>query len=95
MAIGLRLRGVDVTTTVDANLLSAPDEHHVEFALHEDRVIFTNDVDFLRLDAAGVNHSGIAYCARGTRSIGYIIRHLCLMHDCLDANEMRASVEYL
>jgi predicted nuclease of predicted toxin-antitoxin system len=95
IASGLRLRGIDVTTTVDANLLSAPDEQHVEFALREDRVIFTNDADFLRLDAAAIDHPGIAFCARGTRTIGYIIRRLCLMHDCLESDEMRGRVEYL
>jgi hypothetical protein len=95
IAHGLRLRGIDVTTTVDANLLGAPDESHLEFARQEERVIFTNDPDFLRFTSEGIAHPGIAYCARNTRSIGYIVRHLCLMHDCLTAEEMRGRVEYL
>ena len=95
IAHGLRLRGIDVTTTVDANLLNAPDESHFEFAQREGRVIFTNDADFLRYASANTEHAGIAYCARGARSIGLIVRHLCLMHDCMEADEMRGRVEYL
>jgi predicted nuclease of predicted toxin-antitoxin system len=95
IAQGLRLRGIDVTTTIDANLLSASDEAHLEFVRREGRVIFTNDSDYLRFDSAGIDHPGIAYCARNARSIGYIVRHLCLIHDCLEAGEMAGRVEYL
>ena len=73
IARGLRSRGVDVTTTADANLLGAEDEAHFEFARREGRVIVTNDADFLRLASRGEEHLGIAYCAPGTRSIGDII----------------------
>ena len=95
IALGLRRRGIYVTTTADANLLSANDPEHVAFALRERRVIFTNDPDFLALDQNGVDHAGIAYCERSARSIGEIIRHLCLMHDCLADGEMMGRVEYL
>jgi uncharacterized protein with PIN domain len=95
IAHGLRSRGIDVTTTNDANLLSASDESHLKFAQREGRVVFTNDADFLRFASTGVEHSGIAYCSRTARPIGYIVRHLCLMHDCLDAEEMVGKVEYL
>ena len=33
IAQGLRLRGIEVTTTAEADLLSAPDEDHLAFAL--------------------------------------------------------------
>ncbi len=95
IAHGLRLRGIDVTTTSDAGLLSAPDESHLDFARREGRVIFTNDADFLRFATASIEHPGIAYCSRTARSIGFIVRHLCLMHDCLEGNGMRGKVEYL
>jgi predicted nuclease of predicted toxin-antitoxin system len=95
VAHGLRRLGIDVTTTGDANLLGAPDERHIEFAQREERVIFTNDSDFLRFASTTVDHPGIAYCARNSQSIGHIIRHLCLMHDCLEDDEMRGQVEYL
>jgi hypothetical protein len=95
IAIGLRRRGIDVTTTPDAELLTADDPEHVTFALRERRVIFTNDSDFLALNDEGVAHAGIAYCARSARSIGAIIRHLCLMHDCMTDDEMVGRIEYL
>jgi len=95
IAQGLRLRGIDVTTTADAHLLKAPDESHLEFANREGRVIFTNDRDFLSFACTSDEHAGIAYCARRAKSIGYIVRHLCLMHDCMEPDEMRGKVEYL
>jgi predicted nuclease of predicted toxin-antitoxin system len=48
-AHGLRQRGIDVTTTRDAGLDGADDLAHIQFALDDDRVIVTNDADFLRL----------------------------------------------
>ncbi len=95
IAHGLRLRGIDVTTTVDANLLNAPDGLHLQFALREGRVIFTNDSDFLRFATTSQEHAGVAYCHRAARSIGFIVRHLCLMHDCMNPDEMHGRVEYL
>jgi predicted nuclease of predicted toxin-antitoxin system len=95
IARSLRLRGIDVTTTIDAGLVSAPDELHFEFAKRERRVIFTNDTDFLRIAASSTDHPGVAYCARGARSIGHVVRHLCLMHDCLGEDEVRGRVEYV
>lgn len=94
VAHGLRLRGIDVTTTVDANLLHAPDDFHLAFARRSGRVVFTNDSDFLRFASAEVEHFGITFCARDARSVGYIVRYLCLMHDCLEPHEMHRRVEY-
>jgi len=80
VAKGLRLRGIDVTTTTDAALLSADDEEHIAFGLSESRIIFTEDDDFLRLAKQDIDHAGIVYCRQGTRSIGdTYISLLCLM----------------
>ncbi len=95
IATGLRTRGIDVTTTTDAGLLQAADEDHVRFAERENRVIFTNDDDFLRLHGQGVKHAGVVVCARGSRSRKEIIRYLSLIHDCLTEEEMSGRVEYL
>lgn len=56
IAAGLRLHGVDVTTTPEAHLLSAEDEEHVAYGVTTGRVVFTQDQDFLRLHAASVEH---------------------------------------
>ena len=45
IADGLRRRGIDVTTTLDASLGGAPDETHLEYARQSQRVILTDDID--------------------------------------------------
>jgi predicted nuclease of predicted toxin-antitoxin system len=53
IAIGLRRRGIDVTTADEAGLLEAADELHLSFCQQQGRVIFTHDADFLRMNAQG------------------------------------------
>ncbi len=72
---GLRRRGVDVLTAQEANLSPAADDAHLALAIREERVIFTQDEDCLRLHAEGMTHSGIAYVPQHT-VIGYIVRGL-------------------
>ncbi len=95
IARALARRGIDVTTSADAKLLSAADDAHLVFAANEHRVIVTQDADYLRHARRDVTHAGIAYCAPGRRSIGEMVRLLCLMHDCLDAEDMVGMIEYL
>ncbi len=95
VASGLRRRGINVTTAEDVGLLSAIDEKHLEFAAGEGRVVLTHDSEFLTLAAAGVPHSGIAYCRPQTRSIGQIISALELLNDCFGATEMANRVEFI
>src|SRR5437588_10915603 len=92
---GLRRLGANVTTAQEAGLLRASDEEHLEFARGEERVIFTQDADFLRLHAAGVQHAGIAYCHPQSRSIGQVIHGLALIWETLDPPDMRNRVEFL
>jgi len=95
LARALRLRHIDVTTASDAGLLGATDEAHLAFALQSGRVLFTNDADFLRLAARGTKHAGILYCPAQTRSVGYLIRYLCLLHDALAAEELRGRIDFV
>jgi uncharacterized protein with PIN domain len=95
IAKGLRQRGLDVTTTADANLLDAEDSEHLAFALAEGRVIVTQDSDFLRLDNKEQSHAGIAYYPQGSRTVGEVIEYLTLIHECLKDSDMRDKVEYL
>jgi Domain of unknown function (DUF5615) len=94
IAEGLKRRGIDVTTTSDAGLTGADDIDHVAFALTNERVIYTNDEDYLILNDQGVAHAGIVFCHQGSRSIGEIIRFLVLLHACLTAQEMHGTVEF-
>ena len=95
VAKGLRQRGIDVTTTVDASLRDAPDEDHISFGLAERRVVVTQDADFLRFQDLSRDHAGIVFFAQGSRTIGEVVRHVALMHSCMDESDMRGKVEYL
>jgi hypothetical protein len=95
IALGLRRRGVDLTTSGEAGLLKALDVQQLAYALDAGRVHFTQDRDFLKLDAAGVPHTGIAYCDKDTLSIGQIITGLVLIWEVYKPDEMRSRVEYL
>ncbi len=95
VAGGLRRRGIDVTTTPEVGLMGAIDEQQAAYCLAEGRILFTQDQDFLRLDAAGVPHAGIAYCVKDTKSIGEIIQSLVLIWEVYEPEEMTGRVEYV
>ena len=91
---GLRRRGVDVLTAQDAGMQPAPDEHHLKLALEQQRVLFTQDTDFLRLHAAGIPHCGLIYAPQQT-PVGYMVRGLMLIYEVLNAEDMLNQLEYL
>jgi len=95
IAAGLRLHGVDVTSTVEAGLLHARGEEHIAYGVATGRVIFTQYQDFLRHHAAGVEHRRIAFCYQRSRSIGQIIANLLLIWEAYEPEEMANRVEYL
>jgi imidazolonepropionase-like amidohydrolase len=95
VARGLAQRGVDVTTTTDAGLIGATDQAQLEHAIASRRVLVTHDHDFLKLVATGADHSGVAYCPPGHRSIGQIILKLVDLWRTTSSDEMRGRVEYL
>ena len=56
IAAGVRLHGIDVTTSNEAGLLNMPDAAQLAFAIAQNRVMITQDADFLRIAArAGVS----------------------------------------
>jgi Domain of unknown function (DUF5615) len=79
IAAGIRLHGVEVSTTPEVGLLHASDEAQLAFASAQSRVIVTQDTDFLRLAAAGENTPGVAFYPDQGRSIGQVIRDLLLI----------------
>ena len=91
---GLRQRGVDILTVREANKLGEDDKGHLAFALVENRVIFTQDDDFLRLPSSDMEHAGIVYTPQHT-PVGEIIQGLMLIYQVLEAEEMIGNVEYL
>ena len=91
---GLRRRGIDVLSTREAEMLGASDKEQLALAVSQDRVIFTQDDDFLRLHAKEVKHCGIVYTRQQT-SIGEMLRGLMFICQVLDTDEMRNHVEFL
>lgn len=91
---GLRQRGVDILTVPEAGTLGATDQAQLERARQEGRVLFTQDDDFLRLHAGGMEHAGIVYAPQG-ESVGDVIFGLMLIYQVLDAEEMKNHVEFL
>ena len=65
------------------------------YCLAERRVRFTQDHDFHRLDASHVEHAGIAFCAKDTKSIGEIMQRLILIWEIYEPEELSGRVEYL
>ena len=94
IAKGLRMRGIDVTTSSEAGLMGASDKEQLAYALSQGRVIFTFDDDFLVLASMGLEHCGIIY-SRQCQSIGKIISNLVLVWECLDSDYMYGNVEFL
>jgi predicted nuclease of predicted toxin-antitoxin system len=56
----LRRNGFDVVTAHDASLSGQPDVLHLEFAARKNRVLISQDDDFLRLHSSGMQHAGTA-----------------------------------
>ena len=71
------------------------DTVQLDFARRESRILVTHDDDFLILNSQGIEHSGIAYCQKNTKSIGYIIRMLVLLYEVAKPENMKGAVEYL
>lgn len=95
VAVALRARGIDVTTTADVGLRGADDPEQLTFAGAAGRILVTHDEDFLGLVADGRLHSGIAYCHPEKYTIGQLISMIQLLHACYDPDDMRGRVEFL
>jgi len=95
VAGGLLRRGIDVTTSAGAGLISASDVQQLAFALRDERVLITRDQDFLRLDAQGVEHAGLVYWTERQRSVGQLIRALDALSIDAETGDFRGRVIYL
>jgi predicted nuclease of predicted toxin-antitoxin system len=92
---GLRRRGIDVTTTLEARLSGRSDREHLEYALKTSRVVYTQDSDFLILAASGAKHCGVVYSVPNARAVRQIIDFLALLDGCLETNDMIDAVEFV
>ena len=79
---------------VEAGMLGASDEEHLAYARREERMLFTQDDDFLCLHAAGVAHAGLVY-ARQQTPVGEAILGLMLVHELMTPEDMRGHIEFI
>lgn len=95
IAVALRSRGIDVTTSGEVDLLGVSDEDQLDHCRRTDRIIVTHDVDFLGLAAKGSPHAGMIFSRQEEFTLGQLIRHLAVAAFCLTTDEMKDHVEYL
>lgn len=95
IAVGLRRRGVDVTTTIEVGLSGASDLDQLAFVARNHRVLVTRDTDFLVLTAQGVSPSGIAFWHSRHRGLGQLILDRTLLWRVHAGEDMADRVEYL
>jgi len=97
---GLRARGIDVTTVLDAGMSAADDDAQLEYAARQGRVLYTFNVGhFCRLHktylAQGKDHAGIIVVHRQRYSVGEQIRRLSNLINVKSAEEMRNGLQFL
>lgn len=96
----LRLRGVDLTTALDAGLISSADEGHLKYAIASERTLYSFNVgDFMALHtsylAAGKPHAGIILGQQQRYSVGEQMRRLVRLVQMRSAESLRNRVEFL
>ncbi len=97
---GLRTRGIDVLTTVEANCLGASDAEQLATAIGLRRTIYTFNVgDFARLHSEhleqGIEHTGIVVIPDQRCSAGEKIRRVTKFLKSVTAEAMLNRMEYL
>lgn len=96
---GLRRLGVDVITAQEDEGQRLEDEALLTRATELDRVLFTQDDDFLAIAARWQSRSrefsGVLYSHQLGPGIGELVGDLELIAACADQDELRRHVVYL
>ena len=92
---GLSRRGIDRVTVQQLGMRSALDTLILEAAAQQKRVVYTNDADFLRHHAFGLDHSGIIYHHILDYSVGEAIRRVSLICEMFSSEEMIGRVQFV
>jgi len=96
----LRSRGVDAITALEAGMIERLDEHHLEYATAQERVLYSFNVgDFYRLHTAflaqGKAHAGIILAQQQRYAVGEQMRCLLKLIAAKSAEDMQNQVEFL
>ena len=95
---GLRVRGFDVLTAREADLIQIADQEHLEYATSLNRTVFTfNSRDFVKLHveylSTSRHHAGIIVSDQ--LQVGVVIRRLLKLLHARSADDMQDWLEYL
>lgn len=98
--VGLRARGVNLLTTVEAGRLGTSDVDQLAYAMEQGRAIYTlNASDFAQLHrevlAGGRSHAGIIVIPEQRYSIGEKIRRLAAFVHSKTAESLKDHIEFL
>src|SRR5438270_13548501 len=97
---GLRARGVDVVTAMEAGLIEQEDGEHLTSAAAEQRTLYSFNVgDFQRLHTAWMqqnkSHAGIVLARQQSLTVGEQVRRLLKLMSKLTTEEMQNRLEFL
>jgi predicted nuclease of predicted toxin-antitoxin system len=97
---GLRARGVDVITVLDAGMSEQDDSAQLDYATTQGRVLYTFNVgDFCQLHseylAQGKNHAGVIVVHRQRYSVGEQMRRRLSVINTKSAEEMEQYLHFL
>jgi len=99
IAYGLRRRGIDVLTAHEDDNAATPDELLLARATELERVIFSQDKDFLRIGSQWQQNerpfAGIIYAHQLHITIGQAVRDLEFMSQVLEPEDMLNKVEFI
>lgn len=96
---GLLLRGVVVLTIQEDDRTGTPDQIILDRATKLERVIFTQDDDFLAIahqcQTEGIYFSGVIYAHQQNVTVGDCIRDLEMITQVCEPKDCRNYVQYL
>jgi len=100
LVAGLRARGADVETAIDAGMIARSDEKHLAYAAAQGRVLYSFNVgDYYHLHAeylrAGKTHAGIVLARQQEYSVGDQLHRLLRFIADRSAETMCNQVEFL
>jgi predicted nuclease of predicted toxin-antitoxin system len=90
----LKRRGVEAFSAKDTGKLGLTDEQQIEVATANRAIIFTHDVDFLRM-ASQREHPGIIYVHQQKLSVGECIKRIKAIVETRSSEGMRNQIVFL
>lgn len=96
---GLRRRGIDVLTADEDQTAQWDDERLLRRATELDRIMFTQDDDFLAIghqwQQSGREFAGLVYAHQLRVTIGQAVRDLEVIAHAMSTDEMKNRIEFV